>query len=93
MKSGPARVALLLGIASLRRPNQKRDGLFNPFLNPSISDKDNSLRRGLLARQNFGYFKCPLAFQLDTGRETLRARESCGVSRKYFLNPTNSLDM
>jgi hypothetical protein len=27
----PARVALLLEIAALRRPNQKRSDLFNPF--------------------------------------------------------------
>jgi hypothetical protein len=37
-KYAPARVALLLEIASLRPPNQKRSDLFNPFSIPSTSE-------------------------------------------------------
>jgi len=38
-KHEPARLALLLGIASLRPPNQKRSDLFNPFsISPHVED-------------------------------------------------------
>jgi hypothetical protein len=38
-KRQPAGLALLLGIASLRPPNQKRSDLFNPFSIPLLKPK------------------------------------------------------
>jgi hypothetical protein len=50
-KRRPARVTLLLEIASLRPPNQKRCDLFNPFPIPSASQLSRLTAQFLFRRE------------------------------------------
>jgi hypothetical protein len=77
-KYAPARVALLLEIASLRPPNQKRSDLFNPFSIPSTSKLRRVTALFLLGRERFIslFFHCSFVADFDIPKETIEDAKS-----------------
>jgi len=66
-------VVLLLEIASLRPPNQKRSDLFNPFSIPSTSEVQRVTALFLFGRERFVslFFGCSFVMDFDVPRETI----------------------
>ena len=76
-KHAPARVALLLEIASLRPPNQKRSDLFNPFSIPPASELLRVTGLFLFGRERFvSLFSAPLVADFDVSIETMEDGKS-----------------
>src|SRR5229473_2260658 len=59
-KHAPARAALLLEIASLRPPNQKRIDLFNPFQIPSATELWRVPAQVVVSPRALGFLFIPL---------------------------------
>ncbi len=77
-KHAPARVVLLLEIASLRPPNQKRSDLFNPFSIPSTSEVQRVTALFLFGRERFVslLLSCSFVMYFVVPRETIEDAKS-----------------
>ena len=77
-KHAPARAVLLLEIASLRTPNQKRSDLFNPFSIPCTSELRCVTALFLFARERFIslFFRCSFVMDFDVPNETIEDAKS-----------------